>query len=180
MRRTCLLFVSILFLPLGTTAVAQNHQHGGVASPYQGMEDREIKALSPDEIHGLLAGEGLGMALPAELNGYPGPRHVLDMATDLGLDDTERARVQAIYEAMHEEAVALGRKIVDREQALNDAFATSAIDESGLESLIAEIGELRIRLRTAHLRAHLETASVLEPGQRRHYQMLRGYESHQN
>ena len=37
-------------------------------SPYMGMEEREIKALSADQVAAYLAGNGMGFALPAELN----------------------------------------------------------------------------------------------------------------
>ncbi len=45
-------------------------------SPYAGMQARPIKALSAEQIADLKAGRGLSLALAAELNGYPGPRHV--------------------------------------------------------------------------------------------------------
>lgn len=34
--------------------------------PYSGFREREIEALAPDEVQGLLAGEGLGLALAAD------------------------------------------------------------------------------------------------------------------
>ena len=46
-------------------------------SPYAGMQARPVKALSDQQIADLKAGRGMGLALPAELNGYPGPSHVL-------------------------------------------------------------------------------------------------------
>lgn len=49
-------------------------------SPYTGLQERPIKALSDQQIDDLREGRGMGLALPAELNGYPGPRHVLGLA----------------------------------------------------------------------------------------------------
>ena len=49
-----------------------------VKRPYSGQQGRMIKALSSKEVQGLLQGKGMGMAKAAELNQYPGPRHVLD------------------------------------------------------------------------------------------------------
>src|SRR5215469_14793256 len=49
--------------------------------PYAGQEARTIKALSDDDIAALRKGEGMGMAKAAELNGYPGPVHVLALRT---------------------------------------------------------------------------------------------------
>ena len=45
--------------------------------PYAGQQARTIKALSDDDLAALRKGEGMGMAKAAELNGYPGPAHVL-------------------------------------------------------------------------------------------------------
>jgi len=57
----------------------------GVESQYVGQENRDIKSLSPQEMSDYLEGKGMGYAKSAELNKYPGPRHVLDMASELGL-----------------------------------------------------------------------------------------------
>ena len=53
------------------------------AMPYAGQQTRAIKALSDDEIAAFLNGEGMGFAKAAELNGYPGPAHVLTLAQKL-------------------------------------------------------------------------------------------------
>ncbi len=52
-------------------------------SPYTGMQQREIKALSAETVSGYLAGHGMGFAMVAELNSYPGPKHVLELAEQL-------------------------------------------------------------------------------------------------
>jgi hypothetical protein len=56
---------------------------GEALSPYTGQERREIKALSNEEIDRYLSGDGMGLAKAAELNHYPGPRHVLELADQL-------------------------------------------------------------------------------------------------
>ena len=53
-------------------------------SPYAGMQTRPIKALSEQQVADLKAGRGMGLALPAELNGYPAPIHVLELSDQLG------------------------------------------------------------------------------------------------
>jgi hypothetical protein len=68
--------------------------------PYAGQEARTIKALSDDDIAALRKGEGMGMAKAAELNGYPGPVHVLALAAQLGLTETQQRDVRAIFERM--------------------------------------------------------------------------------
>ena len=40
-------------------------------SPYVGFADRPINSLSDQQIGDLRAGRGMGLALAAELNGYP-------------------------------------------------------------------------------------------------------------
>jgi hypothetical protein len=52
-------------------------------SPNSGQESQEIKALSESEIADLLAGKGMGWCQAAELNGYPGPKHVLSWRMSL-------------------------------------------------------------------------------------------------
>ena len=44
----------------------------------------EVNALSPDEVQQYLAGAGMGYAKAAELNHFPGPMHVLELADKLG------------------------------------------------------------------------------------------------
>lgn len=145
------------------------------AAPYAGLESREIKALSPEQIEDLLAGEGMGYALAAELNHYPGPRHVLALADSLELSQAQRPQVEAIGARMKERAISLGRRIVDAEAALDRLFASTEIDAASLERLVAEIARLEGELRAAHLLAHLETRRVLSEEQVAAYDRLRGY-----
>lgn len=165
---------TILALMITVPVQAQVHSHDH-ASPCSDFLARDIKALSAEEVDGLRKGEGVGMALAAELNGYPGPRHVLEMATMLGLSPDQRSSIQSIFEEMEEEAQALGKKIVDLERDLDRAFAEGTIAEGGLEELAGEIGAFRAHLRVAHLRAHLRLLPLLTDSQLREYAMLRGY-----
>jgi len=144
-------------------------------SPYAGWEGREIKALSPEEIASLRAGEGMGLALAAELNGWPGPRHVLDMADSLALTAEQRERVEEIRGGMKGRAVALGEAVIAAEASLDSLFAERAIDVESLEEKTAEIARLQGELRAVHLAAHLATTAVLTPHQVARYAALRGY-----
>ena len=67
-----------------------------------------MKALTEQQVSDLRAGRGMGMAPPAELNGYPGPMHVLELADRLNLSAEQRQRVQQLYDAMKVEAIAVG------------------------------------------------------------------------
>ena len=167
---------SCVIIALGPAARAALAQEG--LSPYADETDREIKALSPDEIAGLLDGAGLGLAKAAELNGIPGPRHVLELTAGLNLSDEQRARVQVVYDRMHAEAVELGALIVELERELDRGFADQWLTSEEVERLMSEIGSARGRLRATHLVAHLETAEVLSPAQIARYGHLRGYSGH--
>jgi Spy/CpxP family protein refolding chaperone len=113
--------------------------------------------------------------LAAELNRYPGPRHVLDLAGELELSHDQTVRIQAVRDEMGERAVRLGRQIVELERGLDGAFVEQTIDETRLESMTAEIGRLQGELRFVHLRAHLAMVRILSPEQVNRYEMLRGY-----
>ena len=145
-------------------------------SPYAGQESRAIKARSAQEIEDLLAGRGMGLAKAAELNRYPGPRHVLELADQLVLSAAQRAETEQIFEAMQAEASRLGAEIVAAERALDARFAAGTITAPELEQLLDELGTLEGRLRMVHLRAHLAQRDVLTPAQRQQYEVLRGYE----
>lgn len=147
-------------------------------SPYVQHTEREIKALAPEEIEGYLAGEGMGYALAAELNGFPGPKHVLELSEDLALTAEQAEGVQASFERMLEQARSLGARLVELERALDASFVERSIDETGLEAQLREIGAVEAQLRAAHLRAHLETTRMLTAAQVQHYAMLRGYGEH--
>ena len=135
----------------------------------------EGKTLSADEIQGLLNGDGMGMARAAELNHYPGPRHVLDFASQLQLSEAQRSKTQEIYDRMHVEAVRLGRAILHKEEEIDDTFKKNDLDSDRLKTLVMEIARLRGELRLVHLLAHMEMKRVLSRGQIEKYDELQGY-----
>jgi Spy/CpxP family protein refolding chaperone len=147
------------------------------AGPYAGQQARAVTSLSAEDVAELMAGRGWGLAKPAEVNGYPGPRHVLDLARELALDDRQTAAVEAIFGKMQTTARETGRAYVAAEHALDAAFRSGRVDAALLADRLAAAGRLRDRLREIHLAAHLETASLLSEHQRRLYQELRGYDS---
>ena len=144
-------------------------------APYAGQQTRTIKALSAEDVAALLKGEGMGMAKAAELNGYPGPRHVLDLAAQLKLTPDQRDRVQAVFDRMSVAAKSLGAELVERERSLDQLFHNGGIAADRLTTEAASIGELQGRLRSVHLSAHLETRALLTADQVAMYQHLRGY-----
>jgi Spy/CpxP family protein refolding chaperone len=126
-------------------------------------------ALTAEAIKQLLNGEGMGLARPAELNGYPGPRHVLDLEKELALTADQKKRVEAIRQQMLDRAVALGKQIVHAETELDAALTAGTLSERDLESRVAAIAALQGDLRLAHLRAHLQTKPVLSAVQVKTY-----------
>lgn len=149
-------------------------------SPYQGQESRKIKALSQDEIEGYLNGKGLGYAKAAELNQYPGPKHVLDAAKQLSLSEQQSKQTQAIFADMQEHAIKLGKQLIAKEQELDRQFASGTIDAASLKALLAEIGTIQTDIRYVHLNAHLQQVAVLTKHQVHLYNQLRGYDAVNN
>lgn len=143
--------------------------------PYAGQETREIKTLSPAEIEAYLAGEGSGLAKAAELNHYPGPAHVLELAGALALTPAQHERTEKIFRAMRAAARDLGAELVRRERALDRLFASGEATSESLRAALARIGHTHTALRRVHLQAHLEQRAVLTKEQVRHYDRLRGY-----
>ncbi len=165
--RVLMLVVATFTWPLATSAQS--------ASPYVGQERRAIKTLSDQEVEDLLEARGMGLAKAAELNSYPGPLHVLQLADQLVLSDAQRASSQSLYVRMRENALVIGRQIIDAEVALDRAFTTQTIDPAILRSQVSAIAMLRGELRIIHLEAHLAQRSLLTTEQLLRYDRLRGY-----
>jgi len=153
-------------------AAAQQHVH---ASPYAGQHRSEIPSLSPEELEQLRSGDGMGLARAAELNHFPGPLHVLELADSLALTSQQRQRITAIRQRMSEAAIRVGNQIIEKERELNQRFAHAHIDAETLKQMTAEIARLQGELRATHLLAHIETTAVLQPAQIQAYDRLRGY-----
>ena len=145
------------------------------SSPYAGQETRAIKSLTAEEVESLKNGEGMGFAKLAELNHYPGPRHVLDLAEALHLTPSQLAATEALFAEMRGAAVARGEELLAAEAALDRAFAEDDIDAQALENALLDIGELRARLRYVHLEAHLRQKRLLTQEQVLRYDEMRGY-----
>ena len=143
--------------------------------PYAAMTGRAVKALPEEQIADLRAGRGMGLALPAELNGYPGPVYTLENADALGLSLDQRARTRVLLEAMKAAAIPLGERLIEQEIDLDRLFATKAARPDSLTAATAAIGATQGQLRAAHLRYHLATVDVLTPEQVRRYGEVRGY-----
>jgi Spy/CpxP family protein refolding chaperone len=171
-RLTALLAVTVLLVGCATAPAPATRDS---SQPYAGLEQRPIKALAPERVADLLAGRGATYALAAELNSYPGPRHVLDLAAGLALTPEQTRAAEEAYAAMEAEARRLGRQLVEREAALDRAFAGGVATADEVARLADEAAATEGQLRAAHLRAHLAMKAALTPEQVARYDRLRGY-----
>jgi Spy/CpxP family protein refolding chaperone len=156
-----LLLIAIL---LAAPAVPQ-HVH-----PQPSTTDASAtSALSAEAVTQLLNGDGMGLARPAEMNGYPGPKHLLERATELGLTTEQQKDLAAIRQQVLERARALGKSIVSAERALDAAFKAGSLNDEELDKQVRAIGVLQAELRLVHLQAHLLAKPILTPEQVRKY-----------
>lgn len=169
--RTVLLLGPLALLCAAAPTHAQHTDH----NPYAEMAPREIAALSNDEVAGLLEGLGLSFALAAELNGVPGPLHVLELKDDLALTPEQEIAVIRIFHEMRRRTAELGAQVVELERTLDRRFRHRHIDGDVIRELTREIALLRAEIRAIHLEAHLEVDPILTDEQRESYPMLRGY-----
>ena len=165
----------VVILLLAAPVMAQQHRPAQGHSPYAGLQDRPVKALSEQQLADLRAGRGMELALAAELNGYPGPLHVLEFAEQLNLSSEQRRRVAEQHASMKAEAVSVGERLIAQETALDGHFKDRTITPENLATLTALIGETQGLLRAVHLKYHLAMAELLTAEQSRRYAELRGY-----
>ena len=150
----------------------------GGASPYAGEQLRATKALSEAEVRALLEGQGMGYAKAAELNGYPGPMHVLENADALKLTALQREQVTALMSRHKAEARAIGAGVVQLERDLDRVFAQGGAKPEDVDRLLAAIATEQAKLRGSHLKTHLATTELMTKEQVLRYIEVRGYGSH--
>ncbi len=146
-------------------------------SKYVGQEKRHIKSLSADDIDQLKNGKGWGMAKAAELNGMPGPIHLIEMKEEIHLTENQIAQINDLFAIMKKEAIPQGLKLIELEGKLNKAFEERTIDDEKLNHLLDDISSVYKQLRYVHLSAHLKTPRILSSEQIKQYNSLRGYSS---
>jgi Spy/CpxP family protein refolding chaperone len=148
--------------------------------PYAGLQNRSIKTLSDQQVADLNAGRGMGLALAAELNGYPGPIHAIELAGELHLSPEQVAKLKVLFEVMKAETIPLGTSLISQERELDTAFANRTITVANLEITTQKIGTTQGVLRAAHLKYHLSTVAILTPEQVARYNELRGYKAEED
>ena len=157
------------------SAAAATGEHAHGASPHAHGQSAELASLSEAEVRALRSDAGMGLARAAELSHFPGPKHLLELASALGLDAAQVARVEEIHSAMHAQAVAKGEAILEAEGHLAHLFASGHASVESVTRATSQLGELRGALQAIHLIGHLEAAHVLSAEQIAHYDRLRGY-----
>jgi len=171
LKTNIVLLIFSICLPLSSLA---QHSHE-VQTPYAGMQNRAIKSLSDNDINELRRGAGWGLALAAELNGMPGPTHLLELKDQIPLALEQVAKTQALLNEMRKAALPTGERLIAAEKALEAAFANGKVDESSLRRLLADSEAARSELRFIHLSQHYKTVQFLKPEQIKRYNILRGY-----
>ena len=152
-----------------------SHVYASAPTPYAGQETRDIKALSANEISSLLAGRGMGFAKAAELNGFPGPAHVLELSKRLGLTEAQKEQTSALFETMDVAAKQKGAELVAAERDLDLLFKSKQITPESLSKQLQRVAGLQAQVREVHLVAHLEQVKLLTVEQVAKYNELRGY-----
>ena len=150
-------------------------QHGHSTSPYAHGQSSEVSSLTADEVRELRNGEGMGLARAAELNHFPGPKHLLELASELDLDPAQVERIEAIHKRMKGQAIAKGEEILEAESHLANLFSSGQPSVTELRRVTEHLGIMRGQLQAIHLLAHIESAGALADEQIEDYDRLRGY-----
>jgi hypothetical protein len=154
---------------------AQANQTHHQPSPYAGEESREIKSLSADDLEELKRGGGWGLAKAAELNGVPGPAHLLELRDEIRLSSGQVDEITRVFEAMRARAIEQGEGLISLERELEQQFRQGTVTAETLRGLLRQIADVRAELRYVHLSAHLEMDRILTAEQVSEYNRLRGY-----
>jgi Spy/CpxP family protein refolding chaperone len=161
---------AVVLFALAPAAMAQDHHR-----PYATHEKREVKALSDDEAKQYLSGAGMGYAKAAELNHFPGPMHVLELADALQLSAGQRRAVKALMDEHKAQARAVGLKLVESERALEALFRRPDVPQQALADAVKQAARLQGEYRLSHLETHRRLKPLLTAGQIAKYDALRGY-----
>lgn len=171
--------VAIASLAVASMAGAQDHSgHQAAAEPRAAPASAAsassmMNYTAEERAQGLKEGRGMGLAMPAEGNGYPGPRHVLEVAEQIGLTVQQRGRTQQLFDSMRSEAGRLGTQLLAQENELDAIFREHRATPALLAKAANDIGATEAALKIVHLRTHLTMMDVLTPSQVSRYIDLR-------
>ena len=175
MRSLIAFGVGCLFGALAIWGWSAVGNHSGGAAPYAGQQQRSVSSLSSEDIAELEKGAGWGLAKPAELNGYPGPLHILELADKLDLSAAQRATIERTFAEMNGEARRLGVALIAAEKGVDALFQQANVTPQLLGERLAASESIRADLRSTHLAAHVAVTPLLSQAQKELYAELRGY-----
>jgi len=170
MKTLCGGILLLLALPVAAQH-EPNMKHPAAASPTpQAMAQHH--AFLEEERGAIERGEGFGMALAADKNGYPGPKHVLEMKKELKLTPAQEAAMHKLFADMQTKALAKGKDVLLAEKRLEELFAQGK-SEDELREETYRVASLRAELRWVHLATHLAAKKILTAKQIAAYQQMR-------
>ena len=176
MRPPFVTTIASLALSANISAWAAPQDHSSHHSPYSGQQHRAIKSLSENDVAELRRGGGWGLAKAAELNGLPGPVHLLELKDEIALTPKQLTDIKALFNKMRSRAIPKGEQLIALEKQLDHAFKSRRITAHRLNSLLSDIAQTRSELRFIHLSTHLQTPKILTAEQISLYNRLRGYQ----
>ena len=156
--------IALYLLPVLVFAAAAQGSEGNHSrkSKYAGEENRSIKSLSPDDIAELRRGGGWGLAKTAELNGVPGPAHLLEMKNETLKDEIdaisdERDIIEQNYVNAIENCKAFKNKLSEDDENFYDGLSC----EQDNDELIQEINPLFLPFYAKHLCEKTDNVFIL-------------------
>jgi uncharacterized cupredoxin-like copper-binding protein/Spy/CpxP family protein refolding chaperone len=149
------------------------HLEGGMVGRVRVTE--KSAALSDEEIEEYRAGAGMGYAKAAELNHFPGPMHVLELARQLGLSSEQHTAVERLMKEHKADARAIGAQLVESEAEVEALFRAGQVDEAALARAVRTAAALRGEYRLSHLETHRRMRGLLTAEQVARYDSLRGH-----
>ncbi len=167
------------FVVVGTlvSATATDLDETARAAAHAAEAAREgtgIPALSEAQAASYLDGEAMWQASVAELNHYPSPRRVLELAEALELTEEQQRATTKLHEETRREAIRLGRELVALEQRLNRIFVWNQATADNTAKIVLDIGTLQTQIRLTHLAASIRQKPLLTEEQVRRYDELQG------
>ena len=158
---------------LGSAEAAWAQQHGGHGPESAGQGQKAVALSCAEQFEAVVReGYAFGMAFAADRNGYPGPRHILELKTQLGLTADQEAKVTELMHAMLAESRPKGARLLEAERRLERLYADGVADEASVRAAVAEAERARSELRLAHLLIHLRARDLLSREQRDAYRKI--------
>ena len=93
----------------------------------------------------------------------------------LGLSGAQKELMTNLSASMRAEVIPLGDEVIKAEKVVDDVFASGTATTDEVDTAVTRAAIARGRLRSAHLRVHLNARESLTNARRVLYAELRGY-----